>query len=228
MQTTLSVIDRIIAELLAQASTAVPGRSDAVNTASPAADPWLVPVGVSNRHIHLSRSDMDTLFGPGSNLTRLSALKQPGQYAAEETLVIRGPKGQIAKVRVLGPLRKETQIEISVADGFVLGVKPPMRMSGKLEGTPGVELVGPHGTVNKDNGVIVALRHIHMSPADAAMLGLKNGQEVDVAADGIRGGIMKHVTIRAAEGSVTEMHVDVEEANACGLRNGTLVRILKA
>lgn len=232
MQITRAVLDEIVARLLAQGLAAA-ADAGAKSTAGIKAetvehtDPHLVPIGISNRHIHLSRSDMDALFGPGSQLTRKAALKQPGQYAAEEMLTLRGPKGEIAKVRVLGPLRKETQIEVSIADGFVLGIKPPMRMSGKLEETPGVELVGPHGTVKKESGVIVALRHIHMLPAEAEKLGLRNGDEVDVVVEGVRGGVMHHVTIRAAEASSTEMHIDVEEANAFGLKNNTLVRIVK-
>ena len=101
------------------------------------------PIGVSNRHIHLDRADMDALFGPGSELTVKKMLGQPGQYAAEETVTIRGPKGEMSRVRVLGPLRKETQVEISIADGFVLGVKPPVRESGQLEDSPGIEIIGP-------------------------------------------------------------------------------------
>lgn len=238
MQITRAVLDEIVARLLAQglAAAADAGTKSVAGIASetrPAAespantDPFLVPVGISNRHIHLSRSDMDALFGPGSQLTRKTALKQPGQYGAEETLTLRGPKGEIGKVRVLGPLRKETQIEVSIADGFVLGIKPPMRMSGKLENSPGIELVGPHGTVKKESGVIVALRHIHMLPAEAEKLGLRNGDEVDVVVEGVRGGVMHHVTIRAAEASSPEMHIDVEEANAFGLKNNVLVRIVK-
>ncbi|SOC09382.1 phosphate propanoyltransferase [Rhodobacter maris] len=220
MNITTPLIERILAEVLAQGQAAA---------ATPvAADPALVPVGVSNRHIHLSRPDMDILFGPGASLTRMKAMKQPGQYAAEETVILRGPKGEIGKVRVLGPLRKETQIEVSVADGFVLGIKPPMRMSGKLEGSAGLTVVGPKGAVVKDAGVIVALRHIHMAPADASRLGLKNGDTVDVDVTGPRGGIMRNVAIRSDEVSATEMHIDVEEANAFGLKNDALVRILKA
>lgn len=227
MEITRSVLDEIVARLLAQGLAAAGQQAAPAKETVTESDPWLVPIGISNRHIHLSRSDMDVLFGAGSELTRMGALKQPGQYAAEETLILKGPKGQIAKVRVLGPLRKETQIEVSIADGFVLGIKPPMRMSGKLEGTPGVELVGPRGTVRKESGVIVALRHIHMLPAEAAKLGLKNGDEVDVVIDGVRGGVMHHVTIRAAEASSPEMHIDVEEANAFGLKNNVLVKIRK-
>lgn len=185
----------------------------------------LVPVGVSNRHIHLCRADMDALFGPGAVLTRKKAMKQPGQYAAEETVTLKGPRGELKKVRVLGPLRKETQIEISVADGFVLGVRPPLRLSGHLESTPGVEVIGPVGSVIKQGGVIAALRHIHMTVAMAAELGFRNGEEVDVEVDGARGGILSHVAIRVAEASALEMHIDIEEANALGLKNDDQVRI---
>ncbi|SDE46371.1 phosphate propanoyltransferase [Rhodobacter capsulatus] len=210
-----SLIDRILAELLAQGAAAAE------------TDPALVPVGVSNRHVHLSRPDMDALFGPGSSLTRMKAMKQPGQYAAAETVTLRGPKGEIGKVRVLGPLRKETQIEISVADGFTLGIKPPMRMSGKLDGSAGLTVIGPAGSVTKDSGVIVALRHIHMRPEDALRLGVKTGDSVDVVVSGPRGGVMHHVAIRSDEVSATEMHIDVEEANAFGLTNDALVRLRK-
>lgn len=210
-----SLIDRILAELLAQGAAAAE------------TDPALVPVGVSNRHVHLSRPDMDALFGPGSSLTRMKAMKQPGQYAATETVTLRGPKGEIGKVRVLGPLRKETQIEISVADGFTLGIKPPMRMSGKLDGSAGLTVIGPAGSVTKDAGVIVALRHIHMRPEDALRLGVKTGDSVDVVVSGPRGGVMHHVAIRSDEVSATEMHIDVEEANAFGLTNDALVRLRK-
>ena len=109
------------------------------------------PIGVSNRHVHLDRADMDALFGPGSELTVKKMLGQPGQYAAEETVTIRGPKGELSRVRVLGPLRAQTQVEISIADGFTLGVKPPVRESGQLKDTPGIEIIGPCGSVKKDS-----------------------------------------------------------------------------
>ena len=123
-------------------------------TAAPAAAPVAlnIPVGVSNRHVHLCREDMDILFGYGSTLTRSKALKQPGQYAAEEMVTLRGPKGELNKVRVLGPLRNATQVEISVADGFALGTKAPVRMSGDLLDSPGIEIIGPKGRVVKHNG----------------------------------------------------------------------------
>ncbi|WP_114395559.1 phosphate propanoyltransferase [Oleisolibacter albus] len=217
MELQQDTIERVIRQIL--------GEMNPQTTPGGAQDPFLVPVGVSNRHIHLSRADMEILFGPGAELHRMKAMKQPGQYAAEETVTLKGPKGSLSKVRVLGPVRAETQIEISVADGFTLGLRAPLRMSGQLDDTPGLEIIGPQGRVQKQNGVIVALRHIHMTPATAARLGLRNGQEVDVEITGARGGILRHVAVRAAEASALEMHIDVEEANALGLKNDDLVRI---
>lgn len=179
-----------------------------------------IPIGVSNRHVHLDRSDMDALFGPGSELTVKKQLGQPGQYAAEETVTIRGPKGELSRVRVLGPLRSKTQVEISVADGFTLGVKPPVRESGHLDDTPGIEIVGPCGTVKKQNGVIAALRHIHMTPEDAARFQVQDGQYVKIRIEGLRGAILCNVLVRVSERYALEMHIDVEEANALGVKNG--------
>ena len=178
------------------------------------------PIGVSNRHIHLDRADMDALFGPGSELTVKKMLGQPGQYAAEETVTIRGPKGELSRVRVLGPLRGETQVEISVADGFALGVKPPVRESGQLEDTPGIEIIGPKGSVKKERGVIAALRHIHMTPDIARRLGYRDGQYVQTRIEGLRGALLSNVLVRVSENYALEMHIDVEEANALGVKNG--------
>lgn len=183
-----------------------------------------IPVGISNRHVHLSREDMDALFGYGSPLTRMKAVKQPGQFAAEETVTLRGPKGELTKVRVLGPLRGATQIEISVSDGFVLGVKAPVRMSGDLQDSPGIDIIGPRGRVTKTDGAIVAWRHIHISRAEAEQYGLRDGEEIDVRIDGHRGGILSHVVVRVSADAVLEMHIDVEEANGFGLRNGDCVK----
>lgn len=178
------------------------------------------PIGVSNRHVHLDRADMDALFGPGSELTVKKMLGQPGQYAAEETVTIRGPKGELNRVRVLGPLRKETQVEISIADGFVLGVKPPVRESGQLEDSPGIEIIGPKGSVTKSRGVIAALRHIHMTPEIAQRLGYRDGQYVQTRIEGLRGALLCNVLVRVSENYALEMHIDVEEANALGVKNG--------
>lgn len=185
-----------------------------------------IPIGVSNRHIHLSRSDMDVLFGAGSNLTRSKDLRQPGQYACDEQVTIRGPKGELNRVRVLGPLRGETQVEISVSDGFVLGIPAPVRESGQLEGTPGIEIIGPKGTVKKNSGVIAALRHIHMSPGDAEHFGVKDKDLVKVeVGDKSRSATLNGVLVRVSDGYVLEMHLDVDEANAVGATNSDYAAI---
>lgn len=178
-----------------------------------------VPIGVSNRHIHLNRADMNVLFGPDSELTRKKDLGQPGQYAAEETVTLHGPKGELSRVRVLGPLRSESQVEISIADGFALGVHPPIRESGKLEGTPGLTIIGPKGKVEKDCGVIAALRHIHLPPEEAERLGLHDKQMVKVEIGGLRGAVLNNVLVRVSEKFAPEMHIDVDEANALGVKN---------
>ncbi|QIB70713.1 phosphate propanoyltransferase [Aminipila butyrica] len=186
-----------------------------------------IPIGVSNRHIHLDRADMDILFGKGSELTRIKDLKQPGQYASKEVVTLKGPKGQQENVRVLGPLRAQTQIEISTNDTYVLGVKAPIRESGKLEGTPGLEIIGPMGTVKKEQGLIVAARHIHMPPDIAKKIGAKNRDLVNVEVGGERGAILKNVLLRVSEKDALEIHLDMDEANAIGVKNGDGVRIIK-
>ena len=185
-----------------------------------------VPIGVSNRHIHLDRKDMDILFGQDSELTFKKELGQPGQYACEETVTLHGPKGELSRVRVLGPLRSESQVEISVTDGFALGVRPPIRESGKLAGTPGVTIVGPKGTIEKDTGTIAALRHIHLTPEDAQRMGVRDKQMVKVEIRGLRGGILHNVLIRVSEQFAPEMHIDVDEANAFGVKNGDRAYII--
>ena len=176
-----------------------------------------VPVGISNRHIHLSQADLDQLFGAGYQLTPMKELSQPGQFACKETVTICGPKGAIEKVRVLGPVRKETQIEIVAGDCFKLGVKAPAKLSGNLAGTPGITVVGPKGSVQTAQGLIVAQRHIHMAPADAQAYGVQDGQIVKIRVGGLRGGIYDNVAIRVTTSSKLECHLDTEEANAMGV-----------
>ena len=176
-----------------------------------------VPVGISNRHIHLSQVDLDQLFGAGYQLTPMKELSQPGQFACKETVTICGPKGAIEKVRVLGPVRKETQIEIVAGDCFKLGVKAPAKLSGDLAGTPGITVVGPRGSVQTAQGLIVAQRHIHMAPADAQAYGVQDGQIVKIRVGGLRGGLYDNVAIRVTTSSKLECHLDTEEANAMGV-----------
>ncbi len=185
-----------------------------------------IPVGVSNRHVHLNRADMDVLFGVGSELTPIKDLRQPGQFACAEQLTIRGPKGELKGVRVLGPLRNETQVEISVTDGFLLGIPAPVRESGHLDGTPGIELMGPRGTIKKKSGVIAALRHIHMTPQDAVRFGVSDEDIVSVdIGSGIRSATLHGVLVRVSDRYALEMHLDIDEANAVGAKNNDYVCI---
>lgn len=184
-----------------------------------------IPIGVSNRHVHVSRADLDRLYGKDYALTHKSELGQPGQFAANETVTLQGPKGTFEHVRILGPVRSQSQVEISKTDSFRLGVKAPITLSGHLQGTPGITLIGPRGTVDLPCGVIIAKRHIHMTPAQAASRHLKDGQIVDVETFGERRGILGDVIIRVSDTAGLEMHIDVDEANACSLSNHDYVMI---
>lgn len=179
-----------------------------------------VPVGISNRHVHLSQEHIEALFGAGHTLTKIKDLSQPGQFACEETVTLHGPKGSIAGVRVLGPARKISQVELTETDTFKLGVKPPVRDSGKLEGTPGIGVEGPNGRVYMAQGVIVAARHIHMSPKDALKYSLNDGDYVCVNIPGPRGGVLEQVLVRVHRDYALDLHVDTDEGNAFRLTNG--------
>ncbi len=188
-----------------------------------------IPLGISNRHIHISQRDLEALFGPGYRLTMLRPISQKGQFAAEETLDVEGPKGMLKNVRIVGPTRRETQIEISPRDAHVLGVTAPVRGSGDLAGTPGATLIGPMGRVTLAKGLIIPQRHIHMSPADARRFGVYDGARVIVApahpdrvnpTNESRRIIFDNVLIRVHESFVLDFHIDTDEANAAGLKNG--------
>ncbi len=190
-------------------------------------DKNLVPVGLSNRHVHLSEADLQTLFGEGYELTELKPLSQPGQYAANEVVDVVGPKRTLSKVRILGPTRPSSQVEVSITDSFYLGAKVPIRNSGDLEGTPGCKLIGPKGEVELSQGLIAAARHIHMHTDDAAALDLKDKDIVRVKIPGDRGMILENVLIRVHETYALDMHIDTDEGNAGLVRNGDLVEIIK-
>ncbi len=187
-----------------------------------------VPVGVSNRHIHLTKEDLETLFGAGYELTPIKDLSQPGQYACKETLTIVGPSMRpIENVRVLGPLRKKSQVEISQTDSFVLKVKPPVRESGNLVGSAPIRIVGPQGVVELTEGCIIANRHIHMSPAEAAVFGITDGDTVTVDVEGKRRTRWYDVQVRVHKDFRLEMHVDTDDANSAGIGNGFKVKVVK-
>lgn len=187
-----------------------------------------IAIGVSNRHLHLSQADLEALFGPGYELTVLKDLGQPGQYAAEETVTLVGPKGSISNVRVLGPVRSRTQVEVAMTDAYRLGVKPPVRDSGNLEGAAPITIEGPCGTVELDASVILAWRHIHMHTSDAKAYGVKDKDMVQVRVGGERGIIFENVLVRVRDDFALEMHVDTDEANAALLRNGEEVEDRKS
>ncbi len=181
-----------------------------------------IPVGVSVRHIHLTRAHCDALFGEGYELTERRPVSQPGQYVCRETVDLVGPKGEVERVAIINPLRKETQVELARTDAIALGVNPPLRESGKLDGTPGLTLRGPRGTVVLDHGVILAMRHVHMHPTDAQRMGLADKSVIRVRVEGERETIFGDVLVRVNEQFALDMHLDTDEANGAGLNNDSV------
>ncbi|MBR6555846.1 MAG: phosphate propanoyltransferase [Clostridia bacterium] len=176
-----------------------------------------VIIEASARHIHLSEADLNVLFGEGAKLTPKRELSQPGQYLSEERVSIVGPKGTIANLGVLGPTRPATQVEVSFTDARALGIVPPIRESGDVAGTPGCKVVGPCGEVEIKEGVMVAKRHIHITPEDAEKYGLKDKQIVSVKVGGDRGITFGETVVRVSPKFRTRMHVDFDESNAAAL-----------
>ena len=186
-----------------------------------------VPVGISNRHIHLSREHIDILFGTGYQLTPLKELSQPGQFACKEVLTIVGPSLRpIENVRVLGPERTASQVEISRTDSYTLKVKPPVRESGKIAGSASISIIGPKGIVTLKEGCIIANRHIHMSTEDGKRFGVTDNSYVTVDACSERRTRFYDVQVRVSDKFRLEMHLDTDDANAAALKNGDKVRIV--
>lgn len=186
-----------------------------------------VLVEISARHVHLSDEHLEVLFGKGHTLTNLKELSQPGQFATEERVTIKGPKGEMARVIVLGPTRPETQVEVSATDARALGVNAAIRMSGDIEGTTGMTLIGPEGSVELDKGVIVAKRHIHLSDSEAAEFGLEDHQVVSVKIETEqRSLVFGDVVIRVNPNFRAAMHIDTDEGNAAGIAGSTMGEII--
>lgn len=183
-----------------------------------------VELEASGRHVHVTREQAQTLFGHG--LTPRRPLSQPGQYLANERVTVVGPKGTFENVAVLGPERKEAQVEISLTDSRTLGLEAPVRLSGDVSGTPGVTLIGPAGTVTLNQGVIAAQRHIHLTPEDARNFGVKDKQVVKLQTFTARPVIFQDVAVRVSPEFASYVHLDYDEANACGFAKGDLGRIL--
>jgi propanediol utilization protein len=185
-----------------------------------------IPVAISARHVHLTESVIETLFSDKYRLHTHADLVQPGQYAAEESVTLIGPHGRIPHVRIVGPPRSVNQVELSRTDAITLGINAPVRESGDLAGTPGIVLEGPRGTVTLESGVICALRHIHAHPEEAARLGLKDQDRIQVAAqNGDRQMVFQNVVVRVSPTYRLEMHLDTDEGNAAGLRSGDSVML---
>ena len=184
-----------------------------------------IVLGVSARHAHLCREHMDILFGKGSELHPKKAIGQPGQYASEEQITMVTPKDSM-KLRIIGPLRPETQIELSLTDARKVGLNAPIRNSGDIAGSAGAKLIGPCGEVEITEGIIVAARHVHLYPETAAKSGLVAGHIVDIQTEGKRSITMHNVLVRAGVKHADEVHIDTDEANACNLDSGVMVNIV--
>ena len=190
-------------------------------------DGFMVPIGVSARHVHLTQEHVEALFGPGYQLTRKKDL-MGGQFASNETVTIVGLKLRaIENVRILGPVRKASQVEVSATDAVRLGMKVPVRESGNIAGSAPIAIVGPKGAIYLKEGCIIAMRHIHMSPKDAKEAGVRDGDIVSVKADNERGTIFNQVKIRVDESFTLEMHIDTDEANAAQIATGHTVTIIR-
>lgn len=185
-------------------------------------------VNVSARHIHVTQADLETLFGPGSQLTKLKDLYQDGEFASEQVVNVIGPRNRMMpNVRILGPTRNYTQVELSYTDGIYMGIDLPLRISGNLDNTPGCVLVGPAGAVTLGKGVIRAERHVHMSPADLAHFGVKDGDQMRLKIDGPCGLIFENVRVREHPKVKLEVHIDTDEGNACHLSTATRMQLIK-
>lgn len=188
-------------------------------------DPTRIVLGVSNRHVHLSQADLKTLFGLDA-LTSYRPVRQPNEFAAEQFVTVHGRKTSFEKVRVMGPCRQRSQVELSRTDCFTLGVNAPVIQSGHLELATPIDIEGPLGTVHLEHGAMVAARHVHLGPADAKELGVKDQDLVRFAFEGERGGILNNFIVRVKDDWVPEIHIDTDEANALGLRSGDFGKLM--
>lgn len=185
-----------------------------------------VSIGVSNRHVHLTKEHIDILFGNNYILKKRNDLTQPNQFASTETVTIKSTKAEINAVRVLGPVRDYTQVEISKTDAYKLGINPPVRNSGDLKGSCPITIIGPKGCVDLKEGCIIATRHIHILPSQLKAYGLENVEKVSVKLDGEKGGIISNVYLKESENSFLELHLDTDDANAHLIKNGDIGEIV--
>ncbi|MEA5121035.1 MAG: phosphate propanoyltransferase [Propionibacterium sp.] len=189
-------------------------------------DPTRIVVGVSNRHVHLNEADLKTLFGLDA-LTIFRQVRQPNEFAAEQFVTVHGPKASLEKVRAMGPCRAKSQVELSRTDCYALGVKAPVIQSGHLDSATPIDIEGPLGSIHLEHGAMVAARHVHLGPADAAALGVKDQDLVKFAFGGQRGGVLDNFIVRVKADWVPEIHLDTDEANALGLKQGDFGKLIK-
>lgn len=185
-----------------------------------------ISIGVSNRHVHLKKEHLEILFGDGYELQNKNDLTQPGQYASTAVVTIKTDKSEINNVRVLGPVRNYTQVEISKTDAVKLGINPPVRASGNLKESAPITIVGPKGVLNLNEGCIIADRHIHITPNQLKELCLENKEQVSIKANGIKGGILENVHLKVDENSYFELHLDTDDANGHLINDGDIVEII--
>lgn len=225
-----SIVDQVLSRLQAGGSKPEQSSAGAAELVTPDIRAGRIMLGISARHIHLTNEHVEVLFGKGAKLTMLRPLIQTGEFASEQMLTLVGPTGKcLGPVRVLGPTRKASQVEIALTDCYALGLKklPPIRPSGDHTDTFGITMVGPAGSVTLTSGLIRANRHIHMHTSQAEALGLKNAEYVDVRVEGERPAILLGCQIRAHEMFLAEMHLDTDDANAIGVKSGAMVQIIK-
>ncbi|GAA2182783.1 phosphate propanoyltransferase [Brooklawnia cerclae] len=189
-------------------------------------DPAQIVLGVSNRHVHLSHDDLKTLFGL-DELALYRKVRQPGEFAAEQFVTVHGPKKSFQKVRVMGPCRAKSQVELSRTDCYTLGVKAPVLQSGHLDEAAPIDIEGPLGRIHLEHGALVAARHVHMSPSGARELGLADQDTVSVEFGGLRGGRLDNFIIRVKDDFIPEIHLDTDEANGIGALQGDFGRLIK-
>lgn len=187
-----------------------------------------IPIGISVRHLHITQADLEKLYGSGYKLSKKKDLTQPGEFASNEVVTLVGPRlKSIENVRILGPVRDHTQVEVSQTDAITLGIKPPVRRSGNIKGSESLTLIGPEGAITLDEGVIRANRHIHLPPAEADKMDVKDDEIVSVEIPGTKSVVLRNVQVRVKEGWVLQMHLDTDDANAADVQCGLKARIIK-